>query len=79
MARNKLLNPNARGALNRLKMETANEVGVTLKDGYNGDLKSKDAGQIGGNMVKKMVEDYEAKAESSGTATTNNKYNSSNS
>ena len=65
--------------MNQLKMETANEVGVKLNEGYNGDLKSKDAGQIGGNMVKKMVEDYEAKAESSGVATDNNKYNSSNS
>lgn len=76
MSRNKILNPNARGALNRLKMETANEVGVTLKEGYNGDLKSKDAGQIGGNMVKKMIEDYELKAESAGVATDNSKFNS---
>ena len=57
--RGRILNPNARGALDRLKMETANEVGVELKEGYNGDIKSKDAGQIGGNMVKKMVESYE--------------------
>ena len=46
-------------ALNRLKMEAASEVGVTLKDGYNGDLTSRQAGQIGGNMVKKMIESYE--------------------
>jgi small acid-soluble spore protein D (minor alpha/beta-type SASP) len=78
MARNnKILNPKARGALDRLKYETANEVGVRLNEGYNGDLKSKDAGQIGGNMVKKMVEDYEIKAEGSGVATDNNKFNSS--
>jgi hypothetical protein len=62
MARsNQILNPNARGALDRLKMETANEVGVKLNQGYNGDIKSKDAGYIGGNMVKKMVQSYENK------------------
>ncbi len=66
MSRNKILNPNARGALDRLKMETANEVGVQLKDGYNGDLKSRDAGQIGGNMVKKMVASYENKISDTG-------------
>jgi small acid-soluble spore protein D (minor alpha/beta-type SASP) len=75
--RNKILNPNARGAMDRLKMETANEVGVKLNAGYNGDIKSKDAGTVGGNMVKKMIEDYEAKAESAGVATAENKYNSS--
>ena len=64
MARNsnRILNPNARAALDRLKMETANEVGVQLNEGYNGDLKSKDAGYIGGNMVKKMIQSYENKA-----------------
>ena len=64
MARNsnRILNPNARAALDRLKMETANEVGVQLNEGYNGDLKSKDAGYIGGNMVRKMVQSYENKA-----------------
>ncbi|MCJ7689787.1 MAG: alpha/beta-type small acid-soluble spore protein, partial [Clostridiaceae bacterium] len=41
------------------KMESAKEVGVSLKDGYNGDLTSRESGSIGGNMVKKMVEDYE--------------------
>ena len=40
-------------------MEAAREVGVTLKDGYNGDLTSREAGSIGGQMVKKMVEAYE--------------------
>ena len=43
-------------ALNRFKMEAANEVGVNLKQGYNGDLTSKQAGSIGGQMVKKMIE-----------------------
>ena len=55
----KALVPEAREALNRFKMESANEVGVTLKDGYNGDLTSKQAGSIGGQMVKKMIESYE--------------------
>ena len=49
---NKLVNPNAREAMNRFKMETAAEVGVNLKQGYNGDLTSKQAGSIGGQMVK---------------------------
>ena len=46
-------------ALNRFKMEAANEVGDNLKLGYNGDLTSKQAGSIGGQMVKKMIESYE--------------------
>lgn len=46
-------------ALNRFKMEAANEVGVTLKQGYNGNLTSKEAGSVGGQMVKKMIESYE--------------------
>ena len=46
-------------ALNRFKMQAAGEVGVNLKDGYNGDLTSKQAGSIGGQMVKKMIESYE--------------------
>ncbi|MDR1674436.1 MAG: alpha/beta-type small acid-soluble spore protein [Oscillospiraceae bacterium] len=45
-------------ALNRFKMESASEVGVTLKDGYNGDLTSRQAGSIGGQMVKKMIDAY---------------------
>ena len=49
--------PNAREALNKFKMEAANEVGVNLKQGYNGDLKQ--AGSVGGQMVKKMIEAYE--------------------
>ena len=55
----KALVPEAREALNRFKMESANEVGVNLKDGYNGDLTSKQAGSIGGQMVKKMIQSYE--------------------
>ena len=56
---NKTLVPEAREALKRFKMESANEVGVNLKQGYNGDLTSKQAGSIGGQMVKKMIESYE--------------------
>ena len=51
--------PQAREALNRFKMEAASEVGVNLKNGYNGDLTAKQAGSIGGQMVKKMIDAYE--------------------
>ena len=51
--------PEAREALNRFKHEVASEVGVNLKDGYNGDLTSRDAGRIGGQMVKKLIETAE--------------------
>ena len=56
---NKIMVPNAREAMNKFKMEAASEVGVTLKQGYNGDLTSKQAGSVGGQMVKKMIESYE--------------------
>ncbi len=56
---NKSLVPGAKEALNRFKMEAANEVGVNLKQGYNGDLTSKQAGSVGGQMVKKMIKAYE--------------------
>ena len=56
---NKIVVPQAREALDRFKMESASEVGVTLKQCYNGDLTSKQAGSIGGQMVKKMIESYE--------------------
>ena len=59
MSKNKVNIPEARAALDKFKMEAANEVGVTLKQGYNGDLTSKQAGSVGGQMVKKMVESYE--------------------
>ena len=55
----KTLVPEAKEALNRFKMEAANEVGVNLKEGYNGDLTSKQAGSVGGQMVKKMIQSYE--------------------
>ncbi len=59
MSNKNSLVPEAREGLNRFKMEAANEVGVTLKQGYNGDLTAKQAGSIGGQMVKKMIEQYE--------------------
>ena len=52
---NKLNVPQARAAMDKFKMEAANEVGVNLKDGYNGDLTSREAGSVGGQMVKKMT------------------------
>ena len=59
MAKSSIMNPNARDAMDRFKMEAASSVGVNLKQGYNGDLTSKQAGSIGGQMVKKMIESYE--------------------
>ena len=56
---NQPLVPQAREALNRFKMEAATEVGVNLKQGYNGDLTSRQAGSIGGQMVKKIIQQYE--------------------
>ena len=60
MASNKFTVPEAKAALDKFKMQAASEVGVTLnQNGYNGNLTSKQAGSIGGQMVKKMVESYE--------------------
>lgn len=60
MARNKrTLVPQARQALDNMKQETAGELGVPLKEGYNGDLTSRDAGRIGGQMVKKLIDQAE--------------------
>ena len=56
---NKKLVPEAMTALDKFKYEVASEVGVNLKEGYNGDLTSKDAGKIGGQMVKKLIEQAE--------------------
>ena len=56
---NKLNIPEAKAAMNKFKMEAASEVGVNLKQGYNGDLTSREAGSVGGQMVKKMIEAYE--------------------
>ena len=55
----RLVVPGAREAMDKFKMEAANEVGVNLKQGYNGDLTSRQAGSVGGQMVKKMIEAYE--------------------
>ncbi len=59
MSKNSIVVPEAKEALERFKMEAANEVGVNLKKGYNGDLTSRQAGSVGGQMVKKMIESYE--------------------
>ena len=56
---NKLNVPEAKAAMDRFKMEAAREVGLDLKDGYNGDLTARQAGAIGGQMVKQMIEAYE--------------------
>ena len=56
---NRLVVPEAQEAMNKFKMEATNEVGVNLKEGYNGHLTSREAGSVGGQMVKKMIEAYE--------------------
>ena len=57
---NRSLVPEAKDSLNKFKYEVASEVGVNLKNGYNGDISAKDAGRIGGNMVKKMIQKAES-------------------
>ena len=57
---NRTLVPEAKDSLNKFKYEVASEVGVNLKEGYNGDISSRDAGRIGGNMVKKMIQKAES-------------------
>ena len=59
MSRNNVIVPEAREAMDKFKMEAAAEVGVNLKQGYNGDLTSRQAGSVGGQMVKKMIQSYE--------------------
>ena len=56
---NRRLVPEAKESLDKFKYEVASEVGVNLKNGYNGDISAKDAGRIGGNMVKKMIQQVE--------------------
>ena len=56
---NKLNVPEAKAAMDQIKMEAASEIGVNLKNGYNGHLTSREAGSVGGQMVKKMIESYE--------------------
>ena len=62
----KSLVPEAKEALNKYKMEAANEVGVNLKQGYNGDITARQAGSVGGQMVKKMIESYENSIKTNG-------------
>lgn len=57
--------PEAKEALNRFKQEVASEIGVPLKEGYNGDLTSAQAGSIGGEMVRKMIRSQEEKMSAS--------------
>ena len=59
MASNKTLIPEAKAAMEQFKMQAASEVGVNLQNGYNGDLTARQAGSIGGQMVKKMIQAYE--------------------
>ena len=59
MSKNTTNVPEAREAMDRFKMEVASELGVNLKEGYNGDLTSREAGSVGGGMVKKMIEAQE--------------------
>ena len=56
---NSVMVPEAKEAMERFKMQSASEVGVNLKQGYNGDLTSREAGSVGGQMVKKMIQAYE--------------------
>ena len=56
---NKIVVPEAKQALEQFKMEAASEVGVNLNNSYNGDITAKQAGSVGGQMVKKMIEKYE--------------------
>ncbi|MBE5819700.1 MAG: alpha/beta-type small acid-soluble spore protein [Clostridia bacterium] len=56
---NRKLVPEAKESLDKFKYEVASEVGVNLKKGYNGDISSRDAGRIGGNMVRKMIQQVE--------------------
>ena len=65
---NRIMVPEARAAMDQFKMEAANEVGVNLKKGYNGSLTTREAGSIGGQMVKKMIESYENKLSNSSSS-----------
>ena len=56
--------PEAADALHKFKYEVASEVGVNLKDGYNGDISARDAGRVGGNMVKKLIQQAESQMKS---------------
>lgn len=64
---NRMEVPEAKEAMNRFKMEVANEIGVPLKQGYNGDLTSKQTGSIGGEMVRQMIKKQEESMSNGGT------------
>ena len=65
-SKNRIVVPEAKQALDQFKMQAASEVGVNLNNGgYNGDLTARQAGSIGGQMIKKMVESYENQAKGS--------------
>ena len=66
MSRNKVSVPEAKAALDKFKMQAANEVGVNIKQGYNGDITARQAGSVGGQMVKKMIESYENSLKNNG-------------
>ena len=66
MSRSKVNVPEAKAALDKFKMQAASEVGVNLKEGYNGDITARQAGSVGGQMVKKMVESYENNLKTNG-------------
>lgn len=66
MSKSKVNVPEAKAALDKFKMEAANEVGVNLKQGYNGDITARQAGSVGGQMVKKMIESYENSIKNNG-------------
>ncbi len=63
---NRIVVPEAKAAMEQFKNQAANEVGVTLNKGYNGDLTARQAGSIGGQMVKKMIESYESNLSAKG-------------
>ena len=66
MSRSKVNSPEAKAALDKFKMQAASEVGVTLNQGYNGNITAREAGSVGGQMVKKMVESYENSLKTNG-------------
>ena len=71
---NKAVVPEAKGALDRFKFEVANELGVPLTDGYNGNLTSKQNGSVGGYLVKKMIEQQERQMSSGSQSTSGGQY-----
>ena len=66
MSRSRVNIPEAKAALDKFKMQAASEVGVTLNQGYNGNITAREAGSVGGQMVKKMVESYENSLKTNG-------------